>query len=68
MSMIGKAALCAPLVALALAMGGGPASAGGWHDDDPSGHGCVLKNGQSGVYKYQHSKNGRHHFHCVPKR
>ncbi|GAB09551.1 hypothetical protein GOARA_043_00260 [Gordonia araii NBRC 100433] len=68
MSITRKALVCAPLAALAIALGGGAASAGGWHDDDPGGHGCVLKDGKPGVYKYQHSKNGRHHFHCVPKR
>ena len=57
--------MCAPLVAVAIGLGGGVASAGGWHDDDPSGHGCILKNGAKGTYTYDEAHN---HWHCQPKR
>ncbi len=67
MTAIKKALVGAALSAVAMGMGGGVAAAGGWHDDDPGGHGCILKNGEQGVYTYQHSNKGRHHFHCTPK-
>ena len=65
MSMTRKALVCATLVAVAIGLGGGVASAGGWHEDDPSGHGCILKNGGKGTYTYDKAHN---HWHCLPKR